>query len=96
MKRNMDEAAPFITRDMFPLLQYLRFCSQKAIIQLEELVVFAFANDVMVMYVVDTKTNTKTNTKTKKNTKCFKDPMYVVFLKSNINKWRNCFQWGLW
>ena len=36
----------------------------------------------MVMDEVDTKTNTKTNTKTKKNTKCFKDPMYVIFLKS--------------
>ena len=28
---------------------------------------------------MDTKTNTKTQTKT--NTKCFKDPMYAIFLK---------------
>ena len=33
---------------------------------------------VMDMDVVDTKANTKTKT----NTKCFKDPMYVIFLKS--------------
>ena len=26
-------------------------------------------------------TNTNVNTQTKTNTKCFKDPMYVVFLK---------------
>ena len=32
---------------------------------------------VMDMDVVDTKTQTKTNTK------CFKDPMYVIFLKSS-------------
>ena len=30
------------------------------------------------MDVVDTKTNIKTKTQT--NTKCFKDPMYVIFL----------------
>ena len=34
------------------------------------------------MSMTHTKTNTKTNTQTKTNTKCFKDPMYVVFLKS--------------
>ena len=34
---------------------------------------------VMDMDVVDTKTYTKTQTKT--NTKCFKDPMYAIFLK---------------
>ena len=28
-----------------------------------------------------TNTNTKTNTQTKTNIKCFKDPMYVMFLK---------------
>ena len=33
---------------------------------------------VVEMDVVDTKTKTQTKT----NTKCFKDPMYVVFLKS--------------
>ena len=33
---------------------------------------------VMDMDVVDTKANTKTKT----NTKCFKDPMYAIFLKS--------------
>ena len=27
-------------------------------------------------------TKTKTNTQTNTNTKCFKDPMYVIFLKS--------------
>ena len=27
-------------------------------------------------------THTKTNTQTKTNTKCFKGPMYVIFLKS--------------
>ena len=27
-------------------------------------------------------THTKTNTETKTNTKCFKDPMYVIFLRS--------------
>ena len=27
-------------------------------------------------------THTKTNTKTKTNIKCFKDPIYVIFLKS--------------
>ena len=39
---------------------------------------------VMDMDVVDTKTNTKTktNTQTKTYTKCFKEPMYVIFLKS--------------
>ena len=37
---------------------------------------------VMDMDVVDTKTNIKTKTQTKTNTKCFKDPMYVIFLKS--------------
>ena len=37
---------------------------------------------VMDMDVLDTKTNTNTKTKTKTNTKCFKDPMYVIFLKS--------------
>ena len=31
------------------------------------------------MVLMDTKTNTKTQTKT--NTKCFKDPMYAIFLK---------------
>ena len=30
----------------------------------------------------NTKTNIKTNKQTKTNTKCFKDPMYVIFLKS--------------
>ena len=35
---------------------------------------------VIDMDVVDTKTNTKTQTKT--NTMCFKDTMYVIFLKS--------------
>ena len=34
------------------------------------------------MSMAHTKTNTKTNTQTKTNTKCFKDPMYVIFLKS--------------
>ena len=29
-----------------------------------------------------TETNTKTNTQTKTNRGCFKDPMYVIFLKS--------------
>ena len=33
------------------------------------------------MDVVDTKTNIKTKTQTKTNTKCFKDPMYALFLK---------------
>ena len=33
---------------------------------------------VVEMDVVDTKTKTQTKT----NTKCFKDPMYVIFLKS--------------
>ena len=36
---------------------------------------------VMDMDVLDTKTNTNTKTKTKTNTKCFKDPMYAIFLK---------------
>ena len=36
---------------------------------------------VMDMDVVDTKTNTKTQTKA--NTKCFKDPMFAIFLKVN-------------
>ena len=36
------------------------------------------------MDVVDTKTNIKTKTQT--NTKCFKDPMYVIFLKSTSFK----------
>ena len=35
---------------------------------------------VMDMDVVETKTKTKTQKKT--NTKCFKDPMYAIFLKS--------------
>ena len=34
------------------------------------------------MSMTHTKTNTKTNTQTKTNTKCFKNPMYVIFLKS--------------
>ena len=34
------------------------------------------------MSMAHTKTNTKTNTQTKTNTKCFKGPMYVIFLKS--------------
>ena len=34
------------------------------------------------MSMTHTKTNTKTNTQTKTNTKCFKDPTYVIFLKS--------------
>ena len=34
------------------------------------------------MSMAHTKTNTKTNTQTKTNTKCFKDPMYVIFLRS--------------
>ena len=38
------------------------------------------------MDVVDTKTNIKTKTQTKTNTKCFKDPMYVIFLKSTSFK----------
>ena len=33
------------------------------------------------MDVVDTKTNIKTKTQTGTNTKCFKDPMYAIFLK---------------
>ena len=37
---------------------------------------------VMEMDAVDTKTDTKTKTQTKTNTKCFKDQMYVIFLKS--------------
>ena len=37
---------------------------------------------MVMMDVVDTKTNTKTNTQTKTITKCFKDPMYAIFLKS--------------
>ena len=37
---------------------------------------------VMDMDVLDTKTNTKTKTQTKINTKCFKNPIYVIFLKS--------------
>ena len=41
---------------------------------------------VMDMDVLDTKTNTNTKTKTKTNTKCFKDPMYVIFLKSTSFK----------
>ena len=74
----MDEAAPFYhQRYVFTTSNTCVFALKKPFIQLEELGVFAFANDVMVMDVVDTKTNTKT----KKNTKCFKDPMYVVFLK---------------
>ena len=36
---------------------------------------------VMDMDLVDTNTNTKTKTHTKTNTKCFKDPMYAIFLK---------------
>ena len=36
----------------------------------------------LAMSMTHTKTNTKTNTQTKTNTKCFKDPMYVIFLKS--------------
>ena len=81
----MDEAAPFYhQRYVFTTSNTCVFALKKPFIQLEELGVFAFANDVMVMDVVDTKTNTKTNTKTKKNTKCFKDPMYVIFFKSNF------------
>ena len=38
------------------------------------------------MSMAHTKTNTKTNTQTKTNTKCFKDPMYVIFLKSTSFK----------
>ena len=34
------------------------------------------------MSMTHTKTNTKTNKQTKTNTKCFKPPMYVIFLKS--------------
>ena len=34
------------------------------------------------MSMTHTKTHTKTNTQTKTNTKCFKDPMYAIFLKS--------------
>ena len=34
------------------------------------------------MSMTHTKTNTKTNTQTKTNKKCFKNPMYVIFLKS--------------
>ena len=37
--------------------------------------------NVMDMDLVDTNTNTKTKTHTKTNTKCFKDPMYAIFLK---------------
>ena len=36
----------------------------------------------LAMSMTHTKTNTNTNTHTKTNTKCFKDPMYVIFLKS--------------
>ena len=43
-------------------------------------------SDMAVMDVVDTKTNIKTKTQTKTNTKCFKDPMYVIFLKSTSFK----------
>ena len=38
--------------------------------------------DMMDMDVVEKKTNTNTKTQTTTNTKCFKDPMYVIFLKS--------------
>ena len=34
------------------------------------------------MSITLTKTNTKTNTQAKTNAKCFKDPMYVIFLRS--------------
>ena len=33
-------------------------------------------------HLVMSMTHTKTNTQTKTNTKCFKDPMYLMFLKS--------------
>ena len=38
--------------------------------------------DMMDMDVVEKKTNTNTKTQTTTNTKCFKDAMYVIFLKS--------------
>ena len=36
--------------------------------------------DMMDMDVVEKKTNTNTKTQATTNTKCFKDPMYVIFL----------------
>ena len=42
--------------------------------------------DMMDMDVVEKKTNTNTKTQTTTNTKCFKDPMYVIFLKSTSFK----------
>ena len=38
--------------------------------------------DVKDMVVADTKTNAKIKTQTKTNTKCFKYPNHVIFLKS--------------
>ena len=39
--------------------------------------------DMMDMDVVEKKTNTNTKTQATTNTKCFKDPMYVIYL----NRW---------
>ena len=45
-------------------------------------IIYCWAGDDENCQLAMSMTHTNTNTQTKRNTKCFKDPMHVIFLKS--------------